>query len=508
MLKRITYIAGAVLMLALMWQVNTKLASAANPHPAGSLVLNNGAIYQIDEDGKRRLPFDSAEKFFSLRLSFDRVVPANAADMALPEGNSPDWGNGVLFVDQGVIFQVSNGKKHGFTSAEVFLGQGFKFDTVRTGDLSKLQAGPAINQSGAKHLDGTFLNSNGTIWTVDKGVAKAFPTESVFFSHGGNYSQVVPANQNDIYDSLGEMRFRTGSLVNDNGAIWAVSNEKRYIFPSVSCFIGFGFNFSFAFSGNTSALKNEGTICADSSGGQTGGIAAYTRQFVVGNPGQFEVRMTTFDLSSGKVRVITDTAYDQDCNATCPIASLKSYADANQAQYGMNGTYFCPADYSECRSIANSFFWKIIDTRAGIMVNERSGLGENDPFLTFDSVGQPKYFSKWSDYRDSNFRAVAGINSPSLIENGLISLDLSKLDNNQKTARSTRGAIAVKGNTLYLIQVYGATVPDSANVLKTLGVDHALVMDGGGSNAMIYENEYKIGPGRGVPNAILVRIEQ
>ena len=226
----------------------------------------------------------------------------------------------------------------------------------------------------------------------------------------------------------------------------------------------------------------------------------------MGNPGNFEVRMETFDLSSGKVKVITDTAYDQDCTATCPIASLKAYGEANNAQYGMNGTYFCPVDYSECKSIANSFFWKIIDTKAGIMINERSGLGENDPFLTFDSVGQPKYFSKWSDYKSSGFTAVAGINSPSLIENGQITLDISKLDDNQKVRRSTRGAIAVKGKTLYLLQVYGAAVPDSANVLKTLGVDHALLLDGGGSNAMLYENEYKIGPGRGIPNAILVQV--
>ncbi len=505
MMKRIIYVLTAFAALTFFYQIDVKTASAATPHPAGTLISNNGAVYQIDESGKKRLPFDSAEKFFSHRLSFDRVVPANAADMSLPEGSSPDWGNGVLFADNGVIYQVSAGKKYGFTSAEVFLGQGFKFEMVREGNLSKLQEGQAINNSGAQHKEGTFLNSNGTIWMWDNGTAKAFPSEGVFYSHGGSYNQVVNANNNDNHGTFGVMRFKTGSLVNESGAIWAVSSENKQVFPSVSCFLGFGFNFSFVYNGSTSAFKDSGTICAEASNNSAGINGAYTRQYVIGNPGQFEVRMTTFDLASGKVKVITDTAYDQDCNATCPITSVKSFAEANSAQHGMNGTYFCPADYSECRSIANSFFWKVIDSKTGVMVNERSGLGENDPFLTFDSVGQPKYFSSWNDYKNSNFTAYAGINSPSLIENGRINLDESKLDNGQKNSRSARGAIAIKGTTLYLIQVYGATVPDSANVLKTLGVDHALLLDGGGSTAILYNNEYKAGPGRGVPNAILVQ---
>lgn len=504
--KKIYYIFIASLILGLGAYLNLTPALAANSHPAGTLIQSGGAIWQIDDAGTKRLPFDSSEKFFSHRLSFDRVVPANAADMALPEGDTMPWSNGVLFADNTVIYQVSDGKKYGFTSAEVFLGQGFRFEMVLNGNLSKLQEGPAINQSSAKHLNGTLLNTNGMIWTWDDGKAKAFPTETAFYSHGGNYSHVVAANNNDKYTNLDIVKYKTGTLINDSGAIWTVKGGEKLGFPSASCFLGFGFNFSFVLNGSTASFKTGPDICAESSGSQAGTVHSYTKQYVTANPGQFEVRMETFDLSSGKVRVITDTAYDQDCNATCPVASLKTYAEANGAQHGMNGTYFCPADYSECRSIANSFFWKIIDTKAGVMVNERSGLGENDPFLTFDSMGQPKYFSRWSDYKNSNFKASAGINSPSLIENGRVSLDYSKLDEKQKTTRSVRGAIAVKGSTLYLIHVYGATVPDSANTLMALGVDHALLMDGGGSAALLYENQYKIGPGRGLPNAILVQI--
>lgn len=504
--KKIIYIFISALVCALTWQISTNTVLAASPHPAGTLVQNSGAIWQIDNAGTKRLPFDSAEKFFSQRLSFDRVVPANASDMALPESSAVGWGDGVLFADKGIIYQVSGGKKHGFTSADVYLGQGFKFDMTINGNLSGLPEGSSINSVGAKHLDGTLLSSNGTVWMWSAGTAKAFPSEAVFFSNGGTYNKVVPANSKDSHDTFGVVNFKTGTLVNDGGAIWVVKDNAKLGFPSVSCFLGFGFNFSFVFNGSTSGLKSSGNICAGTEDKPANPNYSFVKQSVVGNPGQFDVAMETFDLASGKVRVITDTAYDQDCNASCPVASLKAYADANGATFGINGTYFCAADSSECKSIANSFFWKVIDTKAGVMVNERSGLGENDPFLTFDSVGQPKYFSKWSDYKDSNFKASAGINSISLIENGKINLNTSKLDNKQLTARSTRGAIAVKGKTLYLLQVYGATVPDSANVLKTLGVDYALLLDGGGSNAMLYEGAYKIGPGRNIPNAILVQV--
>lgn len=507
MLKKILYSSGTIIAALFIFQWNVNTAQAATPHPAGTLIENGGAVYIINDSGNKRLSFGSAEKFFSHRLSFDRVVPANAADMALPEGDTPEWGDGVLFADNNIIYQVSGGKKHGFTSAEVFLGQGFSFEMVRNADLSRLQDGPVISSANAKHLDGTLLNSNGLIWTWHKGQAKAFPSEAVFFSHGGNYSQVVPANSNDQYETLSLFNFRTGALINDNGAIWAIAGDTKFGFPSAACFLGFGFNFSFVFNGSTTGLKEGANLCGGSNSSANGSaIHAYTQQYVIGNPGQFEVRMQTFDLASGKVRVITETAYDQDCNSSCPVKSVRAMAEANNAQHGMNGTYFCPTDYSECRSIANSFFWKIINSRTGTMINERSGLGNNDPFLTFDVMGQPKYFSRWSDYRDSGFNAYAGINSPSLIENSQVNVDLDKLDNNQKNGRSTRAAIAVKGTTLYLVQVYGATVPDSANVLRTLGVDHALLLDGGGSSAMFYNNQYRIGPGRSVPNAILVQI--
>lgn len=121
-------------------------------------------------------------------------------------------------------------------------------------------------------------------------------------------------------------------------------------------------------------------------------------------------------------------------------------------------------------------------------------------------MGQAKYFHRWLDYKGSGFNASAGINSAGIIENGTITLNFAKLDDKQRNIKSTQGALALKGQTLYLIHVMNATVPDEAAVLQNLGVDYAILLDGGGSTAMMYDGVYKSGPGRNIPNAVVVQI--
>lgn len=484
-----------------------KSAAAATPHPAGTLIRSGQTIWQINEAGTGRLAFDSPERFLSNRLSFDRVVPANSADLTLPESGLQTWGEGVLFADKGVIYQVSNGQKYGFTSAEVFLGLGFNFAMAKNGTLHALPEGPAISTASRKHLDGTLLRSaTGTIWMWDNSTAKAFPSAAVFHSYGGNFAEVVDANASDNHSTQELISYKTGALINDNGSVWVVKQQTKLGFPTAQCFLGFGFNFSFVFTGVTSQLANGGTVCAEPNPPGQGTVQSYSSSGVTTNSGSFSVKMASFNLASGKVRVITDTAADQDCTTSCPVASLSTYVSANGARHGMNGTYFCPADYPECNSKSNSFFWKVIDTKVGKMINANNGLGENDPFFTFDSLGQFKYFSKWTDYQNSGFTAAAGINSTRVIENGQILLDVSKLDDKQKNTRASRGFIAIKGTALYLLHVLSATVPESAEVLNTLGMDYALLLDGGGSSALIYDRAYKTGPGRNIPNAVLVEV--
>ncbi len=484
------------------------VALAAQAHPAGTLVQSGSTVWQINDAGSGRIAIDSAEKFYSNRLSFNNTVPANATDLALPVTSTLSWGDGVLFTDRGVIYQVSDGKKHGFVSASVFLGQGFTFDMARSGNLSSLSEGQAVRQASERHLPGTLVNAAGTIFLQTATGGKAFPSAAVFYSNGGKFSEIVPANGNDSTAPNELASYRTGSVVNDNGAIWVIKQNTKLGFPNAACFLNFGYTFTMALTGSTSGLSTAGTICGEASAPPTSSteISSYTKPTITTSNGNFSIELSSFNLASNKIRVLTDTAADRDCATDCPVASLSAYLTANNGQAGMNGTYLCPATYSECAGKTNSFFWKVIDSKLGTVINADNGLGEKDPFITFDSLGQAKYFKTYEDYEDSGFNAAAGINSASIMQNGVISLNYSKLDSKQSTTKSTQGALALKGQTLYLLHAFNATVPDLALILQSLGVDHAILLDGGGSTAMMYDGVYRSGPGRGIPNAVVVQV--
>ena len=78
------------------------------------------------------------------------------------------------------------------------------------------------------------------------------------------------------------------------------------------------------------------------------------------------------------------------------------------------------------------------------------------------------------------------------------------MDTKQRTVKSYRGAIGWKGSTMYFYVVRGATVTDSAAVAEALGLDYAMNLDGGGSTAMMQNGSYILGPGRNIPDAILL----
>lgn len=235
--------------------------------------------------------------------------------------------------------------------------------------------------------------------------------------------------------------------------------------------------------------------------------SSYRRTTVSSSRGSFTADIMQFELGAGKIKVATDTASDSDCAADCSTMAVKSYVQRHSgAVAGINGTYFCAADYSTCGAEKGHFFWKVYNTRLGRMINGSSGLGESDPFLIFDSVGNPTFLSYWNDYASHSF--VAGINhKPAVVRNGAYSVDENALDDKQRTSKVARGAIGINGSTLYVVVVQSATVMDLGAVMLAVGATNALNLDGGGSSAMYYNGEYKRGPGRGVPNAI-VFIEQ
>ncbi len=493
-MKKLILSISAIMFLFI---VSPSANAATEGHPAGTLVISSGTIYRVADDVSSLLSFESAEKFLSNFHNFSDAVPMNAGDKAKPVSGPAPWGEGRLFNDNGTIYQVSNNLKRGFSSAEVFLSYGFKFSQPVAGHLD-LPVGPVVDAPDQAHLSGTFVINNGAVWLVTPTGRKGLSAPEVLLSLGRTFADVVPANAADMATpDAGLLSIRTGTLINDNGTVWVIGVGTKKSFPSAECFTNFGYSFAKVLTGATHAYTNVGSICGPEPSNK------YLKTTIQTSRGNFSADIMTFNLANGDIKVTTSTANPNDCANDCPVKSLATYVAEAGGFAAMNGTYFCPAAYPECAGKVNTFYWKVYNSALGKMINATNNIKEEMPFVAFNN-SQATYFSRYESWMDSPTPITAGINSePRLVENGANVLNESTLDSKQLTVKSNRGAIGLKGQVVYCVIVRSATIPDLAGVMQALGVDNAVNLDGGGSSAMIYENSYKVGPGRDIPNAII-----
>lgn len=224
--------------------------------------------------------------------------------------------------------------------------------------------------------------------------------------------------------------------------------------------------------------------------------SGYQRQAVQTSVGTFTVDIISADLNS--TRVIVDTASDSDCADNCPVKSVAEYAGRNGAFAAINGSFFCPAEYPSCAGKTNSFDTLLMNKNK-VYFNSANNVYSNVPAVIF-SGNSARFVSRSLEWgRDTGVDAVLA-NYPLLLTGGNSAFGGSS--DNKITAKGYRNFIGVKGNTVYIGVVRGASTSDEVEVLKTLGIQDALGLDQGGSTALWYGG-YKVGPGRSVPNAIL-----
>ena len=222
----------------------------------------------------------------------------------------------------------------------------------------------------------------------------------------------------------------------------------------------------------------------------------FSVQSVSTDNGSFTVYIVAADLNS--TRVIVDTASSGDCSNNCPVLPLSDYVSRNGAFAGINGTYFCPADYPSCAGKTNSFDLLIMNKNK-VYFNSSNNVYSTNPAVIFSGnsarfVGQAL---EWG--RDTGVDSVLS-NFPLLVSGGNVAY--SSGGDAKFAPKGPRDFIANKGSTVYIGTILGASMADAAKVLKTLGMDNALNLDEGGSTALWYGG-YKMGPGRNIPNAIL-----
>jgi hypothetical protein len=230
----------------------------------------------------------------------------------------------------------------------------------------------------------------------------------------------------------------------------------------------------------------------------------YSHVNVETSRGTFGVHLIKERLSEVTVRTVTANA--TVCRAECPAKPLADYIAENGAYAGMNGTYLCPPDYAECSGKVNSYDYAVYNSNLKTWLNLPALIGQNG-LVTFAGATPTFYRRAYVLGQARLAREIpvtAGIsNYPLLMQDGAI-VDSEREQSDAQKQRSTKGAIGVDGSHIYLALIANASIIDSAYVLQALGVRDALNLDGGGTSAMWIGGAYKVGPGRVLPNAVLL----
>ncbi len=224
--------------------------------------------------------------------------------------------------------------------------------------------------------------------------------------------------------------------------------------------------------------------------------SGFSQQSVSTDVGTFLVDMVAADM--GSTHVYVDTASSGTCGNDCPVLSLSDYVSRNGAYAGVNGSYFCPADYPSCAGKTNSFDTLLMNKNK-VYFNSDNNKYSVVPAVIFGNgfirfVGQSL---EWG--RDTSIDSMIA-NQPLVVSGGNISFGGN--GDPKMGSKGTRGFVASRGNTVYIGMIFNTTVAEMGHVGKSLGFENMLNMDDGGSAALWFGG-YKVGPGRNIPNAIL-----
>jgi len=251
----------------------------------------------------------------------------------------------------------------------------------------------------------------------------------------------------------------------------------------------------------------------------------YERQTIKTKGGQFTVDLITIDLANPNLKVITDTTETSNLaprkdkgQKIFSAKPLANFAAEHKAFAAVNGSYFCSND--GCRE-KNYFFYPVYSTKTGKIINDdQLKYWTTGPVLAFDDKNNFYYFKDSRDFKSAlvlgadktyylktnggqvKLQAAIG-NKPRLIQDYMNYLIDWEMDKKQMTTKALRSAIGYRDGKIYLIMAKNSTVFDLADIMQNFKVEYALNLDGGYSSAMLYNEEYMVGPGRDIPNAIL-----
>lgn len=230
----------------------------------------------------------------------------------------------------------------------------------------------------------------------------------------------------------------------------------------------------------------------------------YSQRIITASGGQtFTIDVITADLDKG-VRALTVAENEQNCTSDCPALPLADFVQRLGGIAGINGTYFCPPDQLHCTGQRNSFVSFLFNSLSGTFLNEEKRSLSTAGGLFVFRPGSIIFFQDPAKFTPDNRITGAIASWPVIVAGGKNVLDPNSIDEHQRMTSGTRSALGNKGNTLYLISARYATIPDLARIMQALELENGINIDGEGSSALYYRGAYKVGPGRPIPNALIL----
>ncbi len=239
---------------------------------------------------------------------------------------------------------------------------------------------------------------------------------------------------------------------------------------------------------------------ASGGGGSTANPSGYSSSTVNTSRGAFAVKLIKLPLNQYTVKTVTGA--DSACTNNCPAKTLAQYVAENGAYAGINGSYFCPPDYASCAGKTYSFDFAVFNSRAGNWHNPNARFWDSIGMITFTGSTAQAY-KNGATYPGHAVTAAISNFPPLILFNNQVNSDENSQSLAQKS-RNLKGALGVNGTDIFLVVASGVSITDLATVMQSLGATHALNLDGGGSSALYISGAYKAGPGRLLPNAIVL----
>jgi len=214
---------------------------------------------------------------------------------------------------------VQGGQRRPVGHAIIFESYGFKWSMVKKAtpfELSLQDVGPTLGLPKV-YYSGSLIRSASRpeVYIMENGIARHVSSPNVFKSYNFNWDDilVLPEGAVDSYPKGEKLKFKDGTLIAGNGAVYVIEEGKKRPFPDPKTFEGLGYKWNkiLTVSSEELTLVPNGTIKTPEAVDLRVGIYATASTVQVTADGSYQILLANSELlgtlSAGS---ITTVAYE------------------------------------------------------------------------------------------------------------------------------------------------------------------------------------------------------